>query len=297
MRPSASFLNVGQSAGVAPSPSEMGSVASRALVPQDSTVDNFDPKASTIGIFQQIKEFCKVHVLPVWPDIKELPKDLQNHLHHFCPSSSILGEIMKNNETRHFLAARLLFQYAVRDVWKIAVVKDVPWPDKLAELSESRKIIKSTSDQGTAAIHHQLMAEAMQAIRQHPSFASYIVSKAAQNGQTLAPLLAPMVNIRGQGGIAFNELWRSVHVYGVDLHTLPQAYHFDLPPGGPKAFFNPSSMVSIDPGVSAEPSAIKQADYRVSVTIAPGIQAKKSTPEKILVETVCKSEVLLYLGQ
>ena len=297
----ASISNVGLGDGVAPSLNESGPLApqaseSKAIVLQSDPMAEVDLPVRTKEIFQHVKNFCAKNTHRQWVSIDEMPRDVWSVLQRSCQASS-LGDIMKSRDTRRPLAMRYLLSVITADIWQISIVKDFPWPEKVRELAEARRAIATSKDQHVLAPNYIIQAEAVQAIRQHPNFTGFITAKAWMAAESMFPNLSRLFNMSPTATREFQALWRHAYEFGVDIFTLPLAYRFDFPPPGPKAFFNPSTMNNVDPGVSGTPQSIKQADYRVSVAITPVVTITRTMRDRIIPEMVCKAEVLLCAGE
>ena len=300
----ATTLNVGRGSGLAAGLSGLGPSSaqasdSNAVIAQSDPSEKFDLQASTVGLFDQIKAYCRRHANDTSLGIGDLPRGIQAQYHKICMSSNLEG-IMKNHETRPLLTARLIIDIAVGEVWQPTMLLDYPLPAKVDDIRKAQSMIASSNDQRLLESMYIIRADAIKAISRHSVFLPFLSAKAKNDARTILRGIAPLFGKAGPNSIAisdFQELWYDVFRYGVDIFTLPHAYQFGFPPPGPKAWFQPATMKSIDPGVAGDSWAIKKADYRMSVAVTPVVTSTRTWRDRVVPEMVCKAEVLLCSGE
>ena len=253
----------------------------------------FTGKAS--HMFRLIEDWAKnyCNTLPASGGF-ELTESLMNGLKQTCGSRWGMGDVLKSEHTRYFLAASYVNAAMTSRIFRIQIIRGF---DATQEefIKEIKSKIKPGMQTSVRAAYQQVIADTVTGMRSSPGFQEWLLIQAKQFTKATIVGLRPLLDPGAEK--AAEDLFFILHQafkIGVDMHTINRTYSFDYCHTGTESWFNPAMMVNRDPEVQGDPVSIKHQNYHVRLCISPVVTMTNLVGNAIVPKTMHLAEVLLF---
>jgi hypothetical protein len=273
---------------------EMANSNASTVVPSQGKMTGFNFIQDYQRITGMVKSWANAHAGTPSPNDQDLPEELLNTFSSYT-TYNMLSKLMSSSESRQLIVVRYIAETMTQEVLKIHVVKGFnELEEPMHQTTDMRSKPTSNLPQSNKAAECQVQADAVYKIRQSPNLPGWLHQRGAESVKPVFNALKPVLS--GNLSQAYNDLgfiWAEAHRLAVDMHCLPHLYRFDFINAGPTSFFNPSTMINLDPKIRGRGMELRKAEYKVNVCITPVVIVTEFQNLTIIPRTVQMAEVLL----
>ena len=226
-----------------------------------------------------------------------IPDDLRHCIFRGSPNSYSVYTFFRDSKMRSLVVRRYLLEIATNNVWKSnEVVKDfASTPQHMQALDRVQSGLSGVSTGLSKSALYTLQATTIEAMKKHPFFNEYIERKSTAAALTIWVKISELFVNDGDAARAdFKWLWKKVFNVGIKMLCTTCAYRFDFPKASNSSFWNPESMVNVDPLVEGSPEELRQKDSKMTLCLTPVVMATQMISDAISPHMVSKAEVLLH---